>query len=126
MKSHLAHLGLAILAVFAPAQSMIISTLVLVVVDLITGLIAAHKQGIPITSSGLRRTIGKTLIYEVVILIAFLAQQYLTGPVIPVSSIAAGFIGLTELTSCVENLNVIGGGSLLKALLTKLDSANKS
>lgn len=104
---------------------MFITSFVLIMVDLITGVIAAKKQNIPVTSAGLRRTLSKLIIYELAMILAFITQQYLTGDTIPVSSLMAGFIGLTELTSILENLNVIGDGKLLQAILDKLGSQNK-
>lgn len=125
MKSHLIN-ALAILAgIFAPAKAMILTSTVLITVDLITGILAARKQSIPITSAGLRRTVTKLFVYEAAILLGFLTEQYLTGPGIPVSNIVASFIGLTELLSCMENLNIIGGNDLLKSIIDKLGSANK-
>lgn len=117
-------LAISIIAVFAPAKAMILTSLALVLVDLVTGVLAARKQGQPITSAGLRRTISKLFIYEIAILLGFLTQHYLTGDIIPVSNIIAGFVGLTELTSCLENLNTIGGGQILKAVLNKIGSVN--
>jgi phage-related holin len=117
-------LAIAIIAVFAPAQAMILSSLALVLIDLITGVMAARKQSVPITSGGLRRTISKLFIYELAILLGFLTQTYLTGEHIPVASIISGFIGLTELTSCLENLNIIGGNNLLKVILDKIGFQN--
>lgn len=116
---------LSVLAIFAPAQSMILSALALITLDLITGILAARKQGMPITSAGLRRTITKLCVYESAILIGFLAQQYLTGPSVPVANIIAGFVGITECLSCLENINIIGDGDLLKKLLEKLNSKNQ-
>lgn len=124
MRHHLFGLLLAILAVFAPAKGMILSAAALITIDLVTGILASRKQGIPVTSAGLRRTISKLLVYEVAIMLAFITQQYLM-PEIPVANIASGFVGVTELTSCLENINIIGGGDLLKNLVTKLGSDNR-
>lgn len=118
-------LGLSIIAIFMPAKEMLASVLFLIVVDLITGILASRKQGIPITSSAIRRTISKLIIYEVVIMIAFIAQKYLLADSIPASNIVAGLIGITELTSCLENLNAISGDNLLKIIISKIGSANK-
>lgn len=112
---------LAILAVFAPAQAMVLTSMSLVLVDLCTGLLAARHRKDKITSSGLRRTVIKLFIYEAAILLAFLTQTYLTGPGIPVSNIVAGFIGITELLSCMENMNEISGNKLLQTLIDKLN-----
>jgi phage-related holin len=126
MAQHLKVLALAILAVFAPAQAMILSSVALVVMDLITGVAAARKRSETITSAGLSRTVAKLLVYETAILLAFLTQTYLTGATIPVANIVAGFVGITELLSCMENLNDISGNNLLKALLEKLSNTTKS
>lgn len=124
MKQVIAHLALALLAVFAPAKSMILSSMALVLIDLVTGLLAAKKQGIPITSAGLQRTIVKLAVYEVAIMLAFLVQHYMMAE-IPVANIASSFVGITELKSCFENLDVISGGSLLKSLISRLGSNNQ-
>lgn len=116
----LKYLALSIIAVFAPAKAMILTSLALVLVDLMTGIMAARAQKEPITSQGLRRTAAKLFVYEMAVMLGFLTQQYLTGPEVPVASIIAGLVGLTELTSCLENLNIIGGNDMLKAILDKL------
>lgn len=126
MKQYIINTLLAIATVFAPAKAMLITCLALVVMDLITGIMASKKAGKPITSSGIRRTIAKLLIYEVTIALAFLTQTYLTGESIPVASIISGIVGLTELTSCLENLNTLSGGDLLKSIIDKLGSTNQT
>lgn len=117
-------LTLALLAVFAPIKTMIFAALALVVLDLITGLLASYKRGDAITSAVFSRTLIKTLVYEVAILAAYLAEKYLTGDIIKVTSVVTTFIGMTELLSLIENLNEISGGSLMKALVEKLESKN--
>lgn len=124
MKTWLWNIAIVLASVFAPAKGMIITVLVLIIADLVTGLMAAKKQNVPITSSGIRRTVVKLFVYEGAIMLAFLTQTYLTGESIPVSSIVAGLIGLAELTSVFENLNIIGDGKLLQSILDKLNSAN--
>jgi len=117
-------LALSVIAVFAPAKAMIISSLALVLMDLVTGILAARKQNIPITSAGLRNTVSKLFIYEIAIMLGFLTQHYLMDDVIPCANIIAGMVGITELTSCLENLNTIGGNNILKAIIDKLGSQN--
>ena len=124
MKETAVKLGLAIIVIFAPIKAMILSALFLTVCDGVLGVMAAHKRGEAITSAGFRRTISKILIYELAICMAYIAQHYLTGDAIPVSSVVAGFVGITEFKSCMENLNDVSGGQLLKALLQKLGSIN--
>jgi hypothetical protein len=89
--------------------------MVLSLVDLVTGILASRKSGIPITSNGLKRTVLKVAIYEVAVLCAFLVGTYLTGPMVPILNICSSLIGLTELKSVLENLDIINGGSFFRA-----------
>lgn len=123
MKS-LGLLAASLLAIFAPIETVLATTLVLVAVDLVTGVIAAKKQGLPITSAGFGRTVSKLAVYEVAVLVGFLVEQYMTGAAIPISKIISAFIALTETTSIVENLNIITGTNLFASLLTSIGSQN--
>lgn len=125
IKAWLYALLLSLCSVFAPAKAMFISSLALIAADLITGIMASRKQGIPITSSALRRTIVKALVYEAAIALAFIAEVYLLDGTIAASKIIAGMVGITELKSCLENLDILGGGGLLKSIIEKLGSENK-
>lgn len=116
----LSNLLMAILVILAPINSVIIATFVLVLSDLIIGLIAAKKRGEKITSKGLRRTITKMLVYEVLIILGFITESYLIGHTLPLCRIISGFIGLTEITSLIESLNDISGKNLLKGLVGHL------
>lgn len=120
MRAWLANLALSVLAVFAPIKTVIITTGVLVVADLITGLLAARKQKIPITSSGLKQTVGKFFLYEVALLLAFITEVYLLGNFLPASKLVAALIGVTELKSVLENLDILHGSSLFKSLVSRL------
>lgn len=126
MKDKLIALGLSIVAVFAPIQAMIITTGVLIGADLIVGIWAASKQGHPITSAGIRRTVTKMFIYETALLLGFLAEHYLLSDLLPATKIVSGMIGITELKSIYENLNTISGSDLLKTAIAKLGSENDS
>ena len=126
MRSWLISVALAAVALFAPAKELFIATGILIIADLITGLMAAHKQGRPITSAGLRRTVSKFLIYNISVGCAFLVQKYMMGDLVPVSNIVSSAIGLTELKSILENVDRIRGGSLVKEILSKLGSINDS
>lgn len=119
---HLLSLGISLLAVFAPIRASLLTVLVLVLADLLLGIWAAWKRSEKITSSGLRRTATKLLVYELLLVLGFLAEHYLIGAAMPVMKIVSAFVGITELLSCVENLNSIAGGNLLASLLTKLNS----
>lgn len=121
MIKHLISILLAVAAIFAPIQTTLLTALSLVILDLVLGLAAAIKQKQPITSAGLKQTVIKVLVYEGAIALAFLASN-LTGPAIPVVNIVGSFVAITELKSCLENLNILGGGALLQSIIDKLNS----
>jgi len=123
MKEVIIKATMILLAILAPAKAMLITALTLIMIDLITGVIAARKRGEPITSAGLGRSISKLLVYELALVIGFITQTYML-PEVPVASIISGYIGLTECTSCLENINEISGNNLLKSIVDKLSSKN--
>lgn len=118
------HFFIALLAVFAPIKAVLLVTGVLIFVDLITGILAARARQEQISSAGLRRTITKMFVYNTAIVMGFLVETHMTGTLIPMVKIVAGYIGLTEFLSILENLNTLGKGQLLKGLLEKLNSIN--
>lgn len=122
--SFLTKLAIVLIAIFSPAKQVLGTVTALIIVDLVTGIWASRKQQIPITSSALGRTIAKSFVYLSAVCLAFLVQQYLTTDAIPCMHIVASFIGLTELLSCLENINIIGGGNLLKKVIDTLSSRN--
>jgi phage-related holin len=121
----LSSLLVSILVVFAPVKATLITVMVLTVADLVSGIMAARKEKKRITSSGLKRTIIKTTVYEAVIMLGFLTERYMTGDAIPVVKILAGFIGLTELKSVMENIERISGMSIIKLLIDRLNRSDK-
>ena len=122
---HIEALFLALIVVFAPIQAAVITTFTLIILDLVTGIMAAKKRGEPISSSGLKRTVGKILLYEISIVAAFLVQQYLTGDLFPASKLVTAMIGLVELSSILENMNTLNGSPIFKALITKLTQSKE-
>lgn len=124
MKDYLTGLLVSTLAIFAPIKAIIITTLLMIVVDLITGILAARKRGEPISSAGIRRTFTKFTIYMTGILVGFLAETYMLDGFIAISKIAAGLISVIEMKSIFENLDKINGISIFKTLIDKLGSIN--
>ena len=116
---------IALIAVFAPAKGMVVASMSLVFIDLGVGVWAAKKRQETITSNGLRRTIVKLLVYESALLLAFIAETYLVLDIFPLAKIVSSFIGVAEIKSIFENINDIGGGDLLKALVSKLNGPNE-
>lgn len=113
----------SICAVFAPIEKTIGTVALLILIDLVSGIVAAKKRNEPITSAGLRRTISKLVIFELSLCIGFLAEHYISGS-LPFTNLIGSFISLGEMTSVMENLNEISGGSLLTTLIQKIGSQN--
>jgi phage-related holin len=111
---------LSAVLVFAPIQGVLVTVLVLTLVDLITGIIAARKVGEKITSRGIRRTVVKLFVYQVACCCAFLCETYLTGSIVPCLKILTTLIGLTELKSVLENLDKIYGINIFKSVVDRL------
>lgn len=123
-KMNAKNLMLAVIAALAPIKPIIITVGVLIIVDLITGVWAAYKQGKPISSAALRRTVSKLAVYQMAIISGFLLQHYLIADLIPVVNIVAGVIGLVEFKSMLENSSKILGADVFKLILAKLGSQN--
>ena len=116
---------ISMFAIFAPIQSTLITVVVLIAIDLVTGLMASRKIGQPITSAALRRTITKIFVYEMAVMVAFITQKYMVPDLLPLVKMASTMIAVVELKSIYENLNTISGEELLKTLIDKLGSSNQ-
>lgn len=125
MKKAILDLLLATVMVFAPIKATLVTVMVLTVVDLVLGIKASRKKRRKITSAGLKRTIVKVLVYEAVVMLGFLTETHLTGDLIPVVKIMGCYIGLTELTSILENIEAISGVSPIKKIIKKLNREEK-
>lgn len=117
--------ALSILTILAPIKAVIITVGVLIIMDLITGVIAAHKRGESVTSAGLRRSIYKMLAYQLAVISGFLVEKYLLEGILPVSKLVAGAIGLTEMKSLLENANSLTGTDLFKQVISGLGNKDK-
>lgn len=113
-------IALACLAVFAPIKAVLATTLVLVLLDTLTGVYAAYKRKEPITSGGLKRTVGKIVLYEFALCVAYLAQHYLIGDDFPACRLVSTMVGLVELKSVLENLDSISGSNLFQSILSAI------
>ena len=125
MKQLTYNLALASILVFAPIKATLVVVMVLTLCDLVLGVAAARKRGEKITSSGLKRTVIKILVYEAVVMMGYLTEQYMTGDMVPVVKILAGLVGLTELKSVLENAEELTGIPLLQTIINKLSQEEK-
>lgn len=113
-----------ILVLLAPIKAVMATVGFLIFVDLISGIWAAHKRKEKISSAALRRTISKMIIYQTAVISGFLIEKFLVGGDLPVTKIVAGFIGIVEFKSILENGNFILGTDVFKILIEKLGSKN--
>lgn len=115
---------LTCLAFLAPVKPLMVGAIVLVALDSITGVFAAHRRGEPITSAGFRRTITKGTVYTLAILASYVAEKMLLDHAVPVAKLVAGAIGVTEIKSCLENCGSALGMPVFRALMAKFGSVN--
>lgn len=111
---------LSAIAIIAPAKSIILAVAVLTIADLCLGILASRRRGHKLTSRGLKHTVAKVLVYETAVVLAFLVQTFLVGPELPLMNLLTTLIGLTELKSCLENLDIIYGEPFFKHLIKRL------
>jgi hypothetical protein len=103
-----------------PIHPALISVMSLPLVDLVFALLIAKKQNKPITSAGLKRTIAKIMMYEAATIFAYVTETSLLDGLVPAVKMVTGLIGMTELKSCLEHLDELGGNALFGSLLKKL------
>ena len=115
---------LAIVVVLSPIKAALAAAFGLVVADLITGIMAAKKQNKPITSSGLKSTVIKLTVYQLAIILAFIVEKYLVQGM-ALTNIVTSYVGLTELLSINENIEVISGTNLLEGIINKFKTLQK-
>jgi phage-related holin len=116
--------AISIFAILAPIHSVMAVAGIMIVVDLITGVLAARKRGEIISSAALRRTVSKMLVYQSAIVTGFLCEHYLLSDTLPIVKLIAAAIGLVEMKSITENLNELNGAPIFKSLIESLGSKN--
>lgn len=121
MKQILSNLVVAVMAVLAPIQSIMIVVAILIGADFITGIMKAYRLKEAITSRALARSIYKMCFYQLAVLSAFLLETYLIPDVLPVTKLVAGVIGLTEFLSVLENTQKVTGVDL-KGVIAMIQS----
>lgn len=118
------NLCVAIVTVLAPIHAIMVVVFFLIMTDLIFGIWAAVKRGERITSSAMRRTISKILVYETVLIAAFVFEFFLLGGTLFVVKLTAAIIGAVEMKSLLESANDITGTNIFKEVIKKIGSDN--
>lgn len=100
---------------------MLVAVGILVLADSYTGLRAARKRKERIHSRGLSRAVGKVSLYLLGIILSRM-MELIFFPSIPLSSIVAGYIGVVEFKSNMENISEATGIDIWKALIDKISA----
>lgn len=108
----------------APIAPFILVAFGLILVDAITGIIAAKKNGDKITSRGFYRTVEKIVVYAGAIL-SCEAVHVVFLPSVPITYGASLAIVMTELKSVLENTTIVSGVDILSQIKGMLPKQNK-
>lgn len=111
-------------ALLLPIHSIIYATTILIMVDTITGILAAKKRKEKIRSSKYRNVVSKAIIYNIALITAFIVEKYMQFDIVPVIKLTAAAIGSTEFLSIAENLNTINGKNIFQSLKSAIGSSN--
>lgn len=111
---------LIIVTFFAPLIPAMIAILLLVIIDTITAIIAAHKSNEAITSKKFGGSVTKLLVYQLLIISAHLCEKFLF-PQVAFVKITLAFLATTEFISISENFQKTTGLSFIKYIKKFLD-----
>ena len=100
---------------FSPIGYSILGIGVLVSIDLIFGIMASIKKGEKFTSSRLKDSVVKLLVYNLLLIAGFVSEE-LISDWIPFTKIILSFISLVEITSLGESFQTITGISFIRFL----------
>jgi phage-related holin len=117
-----------VLSFLAPIWPFILCIILLVFLDMYTGIKKARRKNVPIISRSMYRTIEKMLTYICLILGAELVNVifYIPGNLTYVVSLP---IAMTELYSIMENTEAVSGANLIdrvKSLIPGLEGSKRN
>lgn len=113
-------IGITILAFLAPIHLLMICVGILIGADFITGIARAVKKKQKITSNAMKRTVVKSLIYQVAVISGFALETIMPGG-LPIAKLVASAIALVEFKSIAENVQGSTGIDLV-AVIKKVSS----
>lgn len=109
MKDFLVKAGIATLAYFSPLYEMFIVMMFFVLADLISGVVASNKRGVPRSSRRLRKSVVKLVCYISAMMLAYSAEQSFQVEWFTAHRAVGAFICAVEFISILENFAVITG-----------------
>lgn len=96
------------IAILGPLYDIAGALILLIFIDLITGVIASVKNSIAFDWSKIVNTFNKLVIYCLILLAAWVIESKII-PAIPFMRLVAGFLAMTELRSILGNFKAIFG-----------------
>lgn len=96
------------MAILGPLYDVAGALILLIIIDLITGIIASIKNSIAFEWSKIVNTFNKLVIYCLILLAAWVIESKII-PAIPFMRLVAGFLAMTELRSILGNFKGIFG-----------------
>lgn len=108
-----------IIIYFSPTFPFVLIVGFFVMVDTITGVLAAASRGDVVTSKRFRQVFPKYIVYALAVLVAHVIQKQFL-PDFAAMKLIAGLVAYNELMSIDENIKDITGFSLFKSIIKKL------
>lgn len=107
MREFMLKVGLAMLAYFSPLYEMFVVMMLFVLADLIAGIVASNRRGIPRSSRRLRKSAAKLVSYLSAMVLAYAAEQAFKVEWFVAHRAIGAFICAVEFMSILENMAVI-------------------
>lgn len=105
-----------------PTYELISVTIFLLVLDYITGIWAAIKQGELITAKKMGVTTTKMIVYMIGIIACYVVQHNIAQDVIKVMLIFTTLVSVRELKSIIENIEKITGAKIWAYIVSQITS----
>lgn len=117
--------GSVVLSFLAPVWPFILCVVLLVFIDMYTGIRKARRKGIPVQSRGLYRTVEKMLTYTGLIIASELVNVVFSMPM-NLAYVIAFPVAMTELYSIMENTEAVSGTNLIERLKNVIPGLSES
>lgn len=114
------------LTYFLPIRELAYALLALFLIDWVTGVWKSRVVRRRITSYRLRKSSQKIGSYMVALISAHILNESILGGVMHLPQLIAGYIGVTEVASILENLSEITGRDLMLEIANKVKDSFKN
>lgn len=117
MRETMVKIGLAAIAYLSPLYEMFIVLMLFVLADLITGIVASNRRGIPRSSRRLRKSAAKLVNYIFAVVLAYAAERAFKVEWFVAHRAIGAFVCAVEFLSILENMAVITAHPVFLALI---------